>query len=146
MCFQVEFELMKSFSFSFKYLIIIVIIMIFIIIKSWFSIDLREEFFVPKESESRRYIDNFRELFGSYEQYIELVFDEPIDYFDIYRRDEIFSLIDFPQVSIYAGYGIILKYLIVCIPYKIMKSLTNLRLKGINKFKFWGKSNGYKIG
>uniref|UniRef100_A0A915AL22 SSD domain-containing protein n=3 Tax=Parascaris univalens TaxID=6257 RepID=A0A915AL22_PARUN len=60
------------------------------------TVELREEFFISKSSESRAYIDNYREMFGRYEEYLELVFDEPLDYHDPHRKQDILALIDWP--------------------------------------------------
>ncbi|VDM38025.1 unnamed protein product [Toxocara canis] len=58
------------------------------------TVDLREEYFTTTGSESRAYIENYREMFARYEQYLELVFDEPIDYHDPHRKEDILALID----------------------------------------------------
>ncbi|VIO90854.1 Uncharacterized protein BM_BM4054 [Brugia malayi] len=59
-------------------------------------IDLKEEYFLSKESESRTFIENYRIEFGQYEDFLELVFDEPIDYLDPHRKDEILAILEWP--------------------------------------------------
>uniref|UniRef100_A0A915Q1C6 SSD domain-containing protein n=1 Tax=Setaria digitata TaxID=48799 RepID=A0A915Q1C6_9BILA len=59
-------------------------------------IDLKEEYFLSKESQSRNFIENYRAEFGQYEEFLELVFDEPIDYLDPHRKDEILAILDWP--------------------------------------------------
>ncbi|CAG9538882.1 unnamed protein product [Cercopithifilaria johnstoni] len=59
-------------------------------------IDLKEEYFLSKETESRAFIENYRVEFGQYEDFLELVFDEPIDYLDPHRKDEILAILEWP--------------------------------------------------
>ncbi|EJD74603.1 hypothetical protein LOAG_18100 [Loa loa] len=59
-------------------------------------IDLKEEYFLSQESESRKFIDNYRIEFGQYEDFLELIFDEPIDYLDPHRKDEILAILEWP--------------------------------------------------
>ncbi|VDK58110.1 unnamed protein product [Anisakis simplex] len=49
-------------------------------------------------SESRLYMQQYRDMFGKYEEYLELIFDEPIDYHDRARKQEILTFIDWPVV------------------------------------------------
>lgn len=65
----------------------------------YLRIDLKEEYFLSKESESRTFIENYRVEFGQYEDFLELVFDEPIDYLDPHRKDEILAILEWPIVS-----------------------------------------------
>lgn len=61
--------------------------------------DIKEEYFLPDGSSPKKYVENYRALFGRYEEYLEIVFDEPIDYLDAHRREEILSILDWPIVS-----------------------------------------------
>uniref|UniRef100_A0A0R3RLV0 SSD domain-containing protein n=1 Tax=Elaeophora elaphi TaxID=1147741 RepID=A0A0R3RLV0_9BILA len=59
-------------------------------------IDLKEEYFLSKESQPRTFIENYRAEFGQYEDFLELVFDEPIDYLDPHRKDQILAILEWP--------------------------------------------------
>ncbi|VDM98547.1 unnamed protein product [Thelazia callipaeda] len=59
-------------------------------------IDLKEEYFLPEDSQPQVFMQNYRREFGRYEEYLELVFDEPIDYFDPQRKEDILSIIEWP--------------------------------------------------
>ena len=57
------------------------------------KIDLKEDHFLPTDSNPRRYLDDFRALFGRYEEYLELVFDEILDYNNPNTKQDIFELL-----------------------------------------------------
>lgn len=63
------------------------------------QIRLKEEDFVQSNSSSAQYLSKFHEAFKNYEDYIELIFDAPLDYYDKSRRAEILELLRRPQDS-----------------------------------------------
>lgn len=60
---------------------------------------MKEEYFLPEGSQPRVYMENYREEFWRYEEFLELIFDEPIDYLDPHRKDDILSILEWPIVS-----------------------------------------------
>ncbi|KAM3724819.1 Patched domain-containing protein [Dirofilaria immitis] len=73
---------------------------IYLVLAFWgckdIKIDLKEEYFLSKESEPRAFLENYRMEFGQYEEFLELIFDEPIDYLDPRRKDEILEILEWP--------------------------------------------------
>lgn len=55
---------------------------------------------MPKESESREFIESYRNQFGQYEDFLELIFDEPIDYLDPQRKEDILAILEWPIVNL----------------------------------------------
>ncbi|VDK31212.1 unnamed protein product [Gongylonema pulchrum] len=77
---------------------------IYLVIAFWgckdLRIDIKEEYFLPEGSQSRAYMESYRKEFGRYEEFLELILDEPIDYLDPRRKDDILSLLEWPVVSL----------------------------------------------
>lgn len=63
---------------------------------------MREEYFLARNSEARAYLENYRDMFNHYEEFLELTFDEPVDYNDPRKKEDIISLLDWAVVSFIA--------------------------------------------
>uniref|UniRef100_A0A0N4ZMW1 SSD domain-containing protein n=1 Tax=Parastrongyloides trichosuri TaxID=131310 RepID=A0A0N4ZMW1_PARTI len=70
---------------------------IYIIIGCWgfyqASIDLREEHFVDTNTTSYNFMNVYRKSFKKSDNYLEIVFNAPLDYYDRVKKDEILSLL-----------------------------------------------------
>ncbi|KJH43610.1 putative ATP synthase F0, A subunit [Dictyocaulus viviparus] len=65
-------------------------------------VDMREEFFLPSASPARRFLEGYREMFGKTTQFIEVNFDDAVEYNVEEIRDSIFELLD---GAVNAGYA-----------------------------------------
>ncbi|CAD5214127.1 unnamed protein product [Bursaphelenchus okinawaensis] len=61
------------------------------------NVSMKEEDFVQSNSSSAQYLTKYKTAFRNYEEYIELIFDGPIDYYDKNRRAELLDLMRRPQ-------------------------------------------------
>ncbi|MCP9259125.1 hypothetical protein DINM_001397 [Dirofilaria immitis] len=68
---------------------------IYLVLAFWGCKDIKG-IFLSKESEPRAFLENYRMEFGQYEEFLELIFDEPIDYLDPRRKDEILEILEWP--------------------------------------------------
>ncbi|CAD5220061.1 unnamed protein product [Bursaphelenchus xylophilus] len=56
------------------------------------NVQMKEEDFVQSNSTSAQYLSKYKTAFPKYEEYVELIIDSPIDYYDKSRRAEIMKL------------------------------------------------------
>jgi hypothetical protein len=63
---------------------------------------MKEEFFVDSNSTSFLYLQRYRNAFKKYENYLEIVFDSNIDYYDKNQRDAMLDLLTEPVRKHYA--------------------------------------------
>jgi hypothetical protein len=54
---------------------------------------MREEYFVESNSSSAQYLARYRHAFKKYENYLELVFDSNVDYYDKEQRAQMLDLL-----------------------------------------------------
>ncbi|VDD89737.1 unnamed protein product [Enterobius vermicularis] len=80
---------------------------IYLVFACWgckdFRVDMREEYFLARNSEARAYLENYRDMFNHYEEFLELTFDEPVDYNDPRKKEDIISLLDWAVRERYAS-------------------------------------------
>lgn len=62
-------------------------------------IDLREEFFVSKNSSSAQYLRRLHSAYSNYEDYVEITFEAPLDYHNKRVKEKIFGLLRWALVS-----------------------------------------------
>ncbi|KAK5967656.1 hypothetical protein GCK32_009562 [Trichostrongylus colubriformis] len=88
-----------------RYLIVIgcTIVLIFAI---WgcinIKIDMREEHFLPSAAPARRFLEEYREMFGKTTQFIEIAIDDAVEYDNEEVRDSILEIMD---SAVSAGYA-----------------------------------------
>ena len=68
-----------------------------------FNISLKEEDFVSSNSASNIYMERYRRSFPNSENYFEIVFEEPLDYYDHQRRGEILHMLKWALEERYAS-------------------------------------------
>ena len=68
-----------------------------------FNISLKEEDFVSSNSASNIYMQRYRRSFSNSENYFEIVFEEPLDYYDHQRRGEILHMLKWALEERYAS-------------------------------------------
>lgn len=71
------------------------------------KLDLHEEYFIRYNSDNNienewkstsNYLHTFKKAYGTYDNYLELVFDLPLDYFNKRNKEHIFELLRWPLV------------------------------------------------
>uniref|UniRef100_A0A0K0FXW9 SSD domain-containing protein n=1 Tax=Strongyloides venezuelensis TaxID=75913 RepID=A0A0K0FXW9_STRVS len=79
---------------------------IYIIIGAWgfyqASIDLKEEHFVDTNTTSYKFMHIYRKSFKKSDNYLEIVLNAPLDYYDRVKKEEILSLLRWPLDQQYA--------------------------------------------
>lgn len=60
------------------------------------KIRMREEYFVESNSSSAQYLHRYRHAFKKYENYLELIFDSNVDYYDKEQRALMLDLLTGP--------------------------------------------------
>ncbi|CAJ0942535.1 unnamed protein product, partial [Mesorhabditis belari] len=79
---------------------------IYLLLAAWgcvhIKIDLREEHFLPSQSEARKFLENFYQLFGKTQEYLEVTIEQTIDYQDADLRKSIVDLLEQPVKNEYA--------------------------------------------
>ncbi|CAJ0578863.1 unnamed protein product, partial [Mesorhabditis spiculigera] len=80
---------------------------VYLLLAAWgcvnINIDLREEHFLPSHSEARKFLENFRELFGRTEEYLEITIEQTLDYHEPSLRQSILDLLEQPVKEDYAS-------------------------------------------
>uniref|UniRef100_A0AC34QW91 SSD domain-containing protein n=1 Tax=Panagrolaimus sp. JU765 TaxID=591449 RepID=A0AC34QW91_9BILA len=71
-----------------------------------FNVNLREEDFVSKTSPSNVFLDQYRQSFPNSDNYLEITFEEPLDYYDNQRRGEILQMLKWAMTQRYANRAI----------------------------------------
>ncbi|MFH4978766.1 hypothetical protein AB6A40_005475 [Gnathostoma spinigerum] len=69
-------------------------------------IDLKEEYFMSSDTEAYQFVETYRHMFGHFEQYLELIFTEPIDYHDAHRKAALLEILEWPVRDQYASRSI----------------------------------------
>uniref|UniRef100_A0A0N5AU44 SSD domain-containing protein n=1 Tax=Syphacia muris TaxID=451379 RepID=A0A0N5AU44_9BILA len=69
----------------------------------YFRTELHENYFLDENSEARAFLERHQQLFSESEQFLELVFHEPVDYSDTKRKEDILSLLDWAVRNRYAS-------------------------------------------
>ncbi|CEF68621.1 Patched family-containing protein [Strongyloides ratti] len=79
---------------------------IYIIIGVWgfyqTSVDLKEEHFVNTNTTSYKFMNTYRKSFKKSDNYLEIVLNAPLDYYDRVKKEEILSLLRWPLDQQYA--------------------------------------------
>lgn len=64
------------------------------------SVEMNEEDFLAKNSSSAQFLVKYRSAYGKIEDFLEVVFESPIEYYDQRRREDIFSTIRWAVVCV----------------------------------------------
>lgn len=64
-------------------------------------IEIREEFFVSQSSSSAQYLRRLHSAYSNYEEYVELIFESPLDYYNQRVKEKIFGILRWALVSFF---------------------------------------------